>query len=373
MSTNETGFEIYRSSTADGAFALLATTSAGIAFITDGTVEPFGQYCYRIRAFRVMAGRSIYSSFSNTTCATPTLAAPSSVAAVAAAETQIDIAWQENSSYETGLEVHRAVGFPGATYSLRTTLQAQITRHRDEGLEPGTQYCYRVRALRTFSDRTIYSAFSTTACATTLVPVPAAPSGAVAKPSSSSVVSISWTDNSSHEAFFRIERSSDGGLVWSQYGTAYANTTRADRLPAIAEQQVCYRVVAVNDAGEAASNPACTTPPTGPTNLVVTTVDASTIAATWRDNSGVEEGYQLRVFETNCIGPACNAFDPNCENYGICEQTRVIATLTANSTAYTGPRLASMGHYYAVIYVVAIKDGGNSDASDPRVPLTPLE
>jgi hypothetical protein len=374
MSTNETGFEIHRSWTPDGAFALLATTSAGIASSTDGTVEPFDQYCYRVRAFRVMsAGRSIYSSFSNTTCATPVLAAPSSVTAAPVSETQITIGWQENSSYETGIEIHRALAFPGASYSLRATLGPDGTGHSDEGLEPGTQYCYKVRVFRTASGTTSYSVFSTAVCATTLVPAPTAPSGAAAKPSSSSAVSLFWSDNSSHEAFFRIERSSDGGMVWSLYGTAYANATRADGLPAVAEQEVCYRVVAVNDAGEAASDPACTTPPTGPTNLVVTGVDATTIAATWSDNSGVEDGYQLRVFETNCIGPVCNAFDPMCENYGICEQTRVIATLPANSTTYTGPGLVSMGHSYAVIYVVATKDGGNSDASDPRVPLTLLE
>jgi titin len=299
--------------------------------------------------------------------------APSNSNGVASSESTIEISWQDNSSNETGFEVHRSATVTGS-FTLRTTRGPQITRYSDQGLEPGSQYCYKVRAARVKGSNTSYSAFSNTACATTPGPPPppappAAASGAIARPLSSSSVALSWTDNATNEDGFRIESSIDG-MVWGLLATAGANTSTAGNLPAVAEQQMCYRVVAFNAGGKAApSNTACATAPARPTNVVVTRLDAGTVALTWSDNSAVEDGYQVRLFQTNCIGPACPAFDPLCENYGICERTILIAELPANSTAYTGPNPGGVGYSYNVVYVVAMKDGGHSDPSDPRVPL----
>jgi hypothetical protein len=297
--------------------------------------------------------------------------APSNTNAVASSESGIDISWQDNSSNETKFEVHRSTTLTGS-FTLRATTGPQITRYSDQGLEPGSQYCYKVRAARVKGSSTSYSPFSNTACATTPVPPPpppppppAAASGTSAKPSSSSSVTVSWIDNSSNEYRFRIDRSLDGGATWDLSTLAGANYNTAE-LPAVAEQQACFRVVAFNDGGEAPpSTTACTTPPAGPTNLVLTSLDAGTIALTWSDNSAVEDGYQVRMYQDNCTGPACPAFDPVCESYGTCgEQT--IAELPANSTAYTGPNPRDAGLQYSVIYVVAMKDGGYSNPSEPQ-------
>jgi hypothetical protein len=313
------------------------------------------------------------------TVSAPAVAAPSNLTALASSQTQIDINWQDNSSNETKFEVHRSATLTGS-FTLQATTSAQVTGYSDQGLEPSSQYCYKVRAARVKGSSTRYSAFSNTVCATTPAPpppppppppAPAAASGTIATPSSSSSVTISWTDNSSNEDGFRIDRSIDGGTVWNLLATAGASP--AWNLPAVAEQPMCYRVVAFNAGGEAApSNTACTTPPAGPTNAVVTSL--SPVALSWTDNSAVEDGYQVRLFQTNCIGPACPAFDPLCENYGMCDRTILIAELPANTTAYTGPNPADVFYSYNVVYVVAMRDGGNSDASDPRVdPRMPLE
>jgi hypothetical protein len=303
------------------------------------------------------------------TLASAGLPAPSNTNAIASSGSTIEISWRDNSSNETAFEIHRSATVTGS-FTLRAPAGPQITRYSDQGLEPGSQYCYKVRVARVKGSNTSYSAFSNTACATTPVPPPpppappAAASGTSAKPSSSSSVSISWIDNSSNEYRFRIDRSLDGGATWDLSTLAGNNSTTAE-LPAVAERQACYRVVAFNDGGEAApSNTACTTPPAGPTNLVLTSLGAGPIALTWSDNSAVEDGYQVRMYQDNCTGPACPAFDPWCEQYGNCgEQT--IAELPANSTTYTGPNPRSA--LYGVTYVVAMNDGGNSDSSGPQV------
>lgn len=299
------------------------------------------------------------------------VSAPSNTNAVASSETEIDISWQDNSGNESKFEVHRSGTLTGS-FTLLATTGPQITRYSDQGLEPGSQHCYKVRAARVNGRNTSYSAFSNTACATTPVPPPPAPaaaSGTTAKPWNSSWVLVSWIDNSSNEDGFHIDRSLDGGGTWELSPTVAASYTSA-YVPALAEQQACYRVVAFNAGGKGPpSNTVCATPPAGPTNMVVTRLD-TIVELTWSDNSAVEDGYQVWLFQTNCLGPACPGFDPGCEyGYYTCgEELILIAGLPANSAAYTGPNPGSAGYPYNVIYVVATKDGGISDSSVPGFP-----
>src|SRR5438093_9689740 len=75
-SANETGFEVHRSADGvNGVFTLVATTAAGVTARGDTGLNPSTSYCYKIRAFKTADGRTRYSDFSNTACAT-TLAPP---------------------------------------------------------------------------------------------------------------------------------------------------------------------------------------------------------------------------------------------------------------------------------------------------------
>ena len=102
----------------------------------------------------------------------PTVKAPSSPTAIALSESQIDVAWQDNSTNETGFEVHRSTGGASATFTLLAPTGANVTNYSDTGVDPLTQYCYKVRAFRRADGKTGYSGFSTPACATTLAPPP---------------------------------------------------------------------------------------------------------------------------------------------------------------------------------------------------------
>ena len=286
------------------------------------------------------------------------LKAPSNAGAATMSETQIAISWQDNSPNEDGFEVHRSITGGPAFFFIATT-RANVLTYRNEGLSPGTTYCYQVRAVRKSASLTMYSAFSNTACATTLAPPPPPPpppplppasaSGTTAVPAYSTDVGISWTDNSSNEDGFHVDRSADGGVVWGRVATAGANSNSI-YLDAMAELPICYRVVAFNAGGEApASNAACTTPPAGPTNLTATRVDAVTVELTWDDNSAFEDGYE--VWEVECTG-LCNSDGSTI--------ARLIAVLPPNSTLYRGADISS-GYW---VWVVARKDGGYSDDSN---------
>src|SRR5712691_11408550 len=114
----------------------------------------------------------------------PTVNAPSGTNALAVSWNQINVGWQDNSSNETGFEVHRSTTGPSGAFTLLASTAAGIASYGDAGLTPARQYCYKVRAFRRYDGKTSYSAFSNTACATTpaLPPppstAPSAPSGA---------------------------------------------------------------------------------------------------------------------------------------------------------------------------------------------------
>ena len=240
-STNETGFELHRSTTGvNGTFTLLATTAANVVSYSDKAIEFGVQYCYRVRAVRVTGTRTTYSAFSDTDILCHATGAPSSLKAVASSPTTIDLSWQDNSSSETGFEVHVFVAssVPVATTAANTTV------YTHSGLEANTGYCHRVRAFRVAGNDTVYSPFSYTVCATT----PNGPPAAVSSVQLSSFgggVTVYWAP-SYRASSYGIFRSLDGGTVWTRVGTSYGSNWFTDA-PLPGEQQVCYRVVASNE------------------------------------------------------------------------------------------------------------------------------
>src|SRR5207249_554538 len=155
---------------------LVATTTAAVTARGDTGLNPSTQYCYKVRAFKRADGRTRYSGFSNTACATtlapPPPNAPSNSQVVAVSDSRIDVSWQDNSANETGFEVHRSADGSNGVFTLVATTTAGVTTRGDLGLNPSTQYCYKVRAFKTADGQTRYSSFSNTACATTLAPPP---------------------------------------------------------------------------------------------------------------------------------------------------------------------------------------------------------
>ena len=291
----------------------------------------------------------------------PPVAAPANASATAVSENTIDVVWLDKSDNESGFEVHRSPSGANGTYTLLATTAANTTGHRDLALAAATQYCYQVRAVRTSGNRKSYSSFSSSVCATTASPppppppppppIPNAASILGASPTSSNSAAVGWVDNSANEDGFRVYRSVDGGSTWvlaftevtgSGYAIVYGETERLN----------CYRVVAFNVTGESPpSNTACTTPPATPSNPVATPVNTE-LELTWNDDSAVEDGYQVWAYTSSCCTVICNAFDPYAGEW-------LLAELPPNSTR---ARIATPAGCYQ-LWVVATKDGGNSDRS----------
>src|SRR5688572_21898967 len=88
-------------------------------------------------------------------------AAPTGLTANAVSSRQIDLAWSDNSSNETGFEIERSTD--GTNFTPRATVGANVTTFQDTGLAGSTTYWYRVNATNGGGD----SAYSNVASATT--------------------------------------------------------------------------------------------------------------------------------------------------------------------------------------------------------------
>ena len=366
-STNETGFEIQRSSSgSNGAYSVISTVAANSVAYEDVALTAATEYCYRIRAVRVTGKKSAYSPFSVSSCAStaappppvmpPTPAAPSNVSATPSSESTITISWQDNSDNETGFTVFR-VGFNPFAHAGPNTVTAL-----SYALSQGVEYCYQVQAYHSAltSDgvyRTSFSAVSNTACAT--IPLPSAPPEGLytisVQPTGSNVIGVTplWNGVLSPPAL-RMYRSVDAGSSWTEI--SYPGYGTLHDYPVASEQRTCYYVIAFNAAGDGPpSNTACATAPNAPSNLVSTSVDAETFEVTWTDNSSVEEGYQVIAM----------IFQGSPDNAGMTEyEGGVYADVPPNSTRARVPKLTADPYSSIAYFVIAKKDGGRSDSSN---------
>jgi Secretion system C-terminal sorting domain/Fibronectin type III domain len=221
------------------------------------------------------------------TCTTTTAtapAAPSNLTAITASNAQINLTWADNSSNETGFLVERATG-TGA-FAQIASLGAGVTSYSSTAsstaLSASTSYSFRVRA----TNATGNSAYSNTATSTTsgvTNTLPTAPSSLSASVASNTQINLSWTDNSTNENGFLVERATGSG-AFAQIVSLGANITTYSNTGLVAGTAYNFRVRANNAVGNSAySNTASATttnttsssisgkftPPSGKTMLII--------------------------------------------------------------------------------------------------------
>ena len=311
-SDNETGFEVWRSTTgAGGTFALEATVGADVKSFGNTGLQDNAEYCYRVRA---TGSGGLDSPFTATACATtpipqaPPPAAPSNLAAVPTSPTVIALSWIDNASDETGFEIWRSTTGATGTYSLLSSVVANVTNANDSGLDPVVPYCYKVRAVGAVNAPP--SDFTTASCATTPAPpAPNTPDNVSATATSTTDITVTWRDNSSDETGFEIWRSTTGASgTYSLLVSVAANAESTNDTGLTPGTQYCYKVKALG-GGVTPSSPLsgsdCAT--TGaqvaaPSSLAATVTSSTAIALTWTDNSSNESGFEIWRSTTGASG-----------------------------------------------------------------------
>ena len=242
----------------------------------------------------------------------------------------------------------------------------------DRKLDAGTTiFCYKVRAVRVIGAKTVWSEFSTTACA---VAPPAAPSNANAVGTSWPRVDLSWQDNASLETGFVILRSTDGenGTFVILYWTS-PNAVSVSDFSVVTGTRYCYRVEAVREYPTGSppyrdfvystpSNTTCATPPPPseppPAAYQVSTRPAGSTAVMltvrWTDNSMPPPSF--RAYRSTDGGAAWS-----------------LVTLTGgdNGDYYDGPVASEQPVCYRVVAYNAAGDAAPSNQACTTPPAAP--
>ncbi|VGO15086.1 hypothetical protein PDESU_03666 [Pontiella desulfatans] len=169
--------------------------------------------------------------------------APTNLTATAASTSAINLSWADASSNEDGFYIER--GADTNSFAVIATNAANTTVYADSGLTDSTEYWYRVSAFNTIGT----SSNNPVASATTLVPTPPnAPTNLVVEVLSATSLFLEWTDLSSDEDGFKIERKSGAGS-FAQITNVAADVTTLTDSELISGTLYTYRVFAYNGAG----------------------------------------------------------------------------------------------------------------------------
>lgn len=182
-------------------------------------------------------------------------AAPSNLTAAATSDSQINLAWSDNSSDETTFRIRRSSD--GVTFSEIGSTGADVASYADTNLPASATFTYQILA----SNASGSSDPSNSASAETdpPPPPPAVPTDLAATATSDTTIDLNWIDGSNNEDGFYVDRSLDS-VVWQDaIATLPANASSYTDSQLAASTQHFYRVRAFNAQGSGTSNVASAT------------------------------------------------------------------------------------------------------------------
>jgi uncharacterized protein (TIGR02145 family) len=271
-SGNEDGFRIERN-TSSGNNQIIEV-DANVTEYTDIELT-FGQiYEYRIAAF---------TSTSTSTWASTTTSidfvAPSNFSANPISDSEVQLVWIDNTGFESGFIIERD---EGNGFVQIANLNPDVTDYLDSGLTDGRDYNYRIAAYTS----NISSLWALTSIVTEFAP----PSNLDANALNDSEIQLSWTDNTSFEAGFAIERHSGGGFV--AVGSVGQDVTEFVDVGLLFGQSYEYRIsafTAINSSSWITIVTSTVFPE--PSNFIADPINDSEIQLSWEDNTSYEEGF----------------------------------------------------------------------------------
>ncbi|EMR01427.1 fibronectin type III domain-containing protein [Cesiribacter andamanensis] len=151
-SSNESGFEVLRSTSNSGPYRLVKLASANTSQYIDSGLQPNTTYYYKLRAINssgesAYAGQISSSSWVNAKTATgsSSLPAPGSLTAFRSSSSSAQLNWTDGAYNETGYEIWR--GTDGVNFSRLATIAANGTHFTDNAITSSSSFYYRLRAV----------------------------------------------------------------------------------------------------------------------------------------------------------------------------------------------------------------------------------
>lgn len=196
--------------------------------------------------------------------------APSAVtnlAATASTASSVSLSWTLPAGGTLkSVDVERSLNSAGP-FTMITTLAGTANSYMDSGLTANTTYYYRVRVANNYGDSPYSNIISAKTAAMAPAPMPspmpspapgaapAAPTGLTATATSGVQIDLTWTDASSNETGFKVERAAAAAGPFTVIATLGANVQAYSDMGRSAVTTYYYRVSAYNGTGASAATP----------------------------------------------------------------------------------------------------------------------
>lgn len=248
-SGNETGFVVQRRYR-NYIWEDVVTVGANVSKYVDNGVYANVAYEYRVAA-KNASGISAWTDATEADTGTFSSApptAPSRFASPVQTNSRIDLAWTDNATTEAGYKLERRLA--GGAWGALVTLGADVTTYSDATVAAATAYEYRLTAFNNVGTSAVTLAVSSRSADGS---APANPSGLAATLIASRQVRLTWTDNSSNESGFIIQRRY-AGWIWGDLVTVGAGVTSFVDTSPFANCTYEYRIVAMNSVGNSGAS-----------------------------------------------------------------------------------------------------------------------
>ncbi|MDY4736879.1 N-acetylmuramoyl-L-alanine amidase [Terrisporobacter sp.] len=156
--TGSSGYEVLRATSKTGTYKSVKTiTSGSTVSYTDTKLATGKTYYYKVRAYRTVDKKRVYSSYSSIVSAKPVLKTTS--IKLTAGSKKATIKWEKISG-ASGYEVYRATSKSGKYSKIKTITKNSTVSYVNSSLTKNKTYYYKVRAYRTVNGKKIYSSYS---------------------------------------------------------------------------------------------------------------------------------------------------------------------------------------------------------------------
>ncbi len=294
---NLAGYNVYRSTSSNGTFTKVNSSTITATSYTDGSALLGQTYYYFVRAVDIHGTEGGSTAQLIGTRGTDTVPpAPPTGISTSSNTSGITLNWAANSESDlAGYNVYSSLTLNGTYTRLNNTVLTTRT-FADTNAASGVVTYYRITAIDVAGNESTPASTSATRPAT--VNVPAAPTGLATGTVTQTSVALTWVDNATNETGYVVERKTGSGS-YATLTTLGANATSFNDVTAAANTTYSYRVRATNSGGSSSysNEVTVTTPvaiPTAPSGLAATALGSTSVRLTWTDNAVSETGFRIQ-------------------------------------------------------------------------------
>ena len=211
----------------------LVANVVGLSYVAEGLTLN-AEYCFTVKAVNGVGE----SEASETVCATTEILAPANLLASTNGYSSINLTWEE---------VEEATSYNVYQGEELVAINVTNTVYTVEDLNSETTYCFTVKAVKD----EVESVSSAEACATTLKMAPAVPASLAVTSVGELSVELGWAAAERAESYKVYQ--GETIIATNVTETSYTVTSLDP------ETEYCFKVVAVNNGGEAVSETVCAT------------------------------------------------------------------------------------------------------------------